>query len=104
MSGAVNAFSPLGASVAVTAPSGSSSSSTALPGAGGCAAQVYNASSAPVTIAFSTTSGGATATATTELISPSLTRVVSMPYNSSDVAVYGIGGSGTVYIQRGDGI
>jgi hypothetical protein len=96
-------FAPLGISVAVTAGNGATSASTALPGAGGFTCKVTNTIAFPVSVVFSNTSGGAVATATNEIVPANAERMVSIPYNTIDVAAYGIGGTGTVYFQRGDG-
>ena len=98
------AFQPLGITASIAAPSGASSASTTLPGVGGSALRVYNATAFPITWAISTTPGGAAATGSSTTVAAGLTEVFSMPLGTTDVAVYGIGGTGTVYLQRGDGI
>jgi len=99
-----SSFSPLGVAVAVTAPNGSASASTTLPGAGGTSAMVTNGVNAPISLGFATVAGGAAATATSFVIGPSQTRVVGIPTGTTDVSVWGIGATGTVYVQRGDGL
>jgi hypothetical protein len=97
-------FSPLGASVTVVAPSGSSSASTTLPGTGGFAARVFNEAAVPITVRFAQVAGGATALATDLTIGAGLAEVVGIGFGTTDVAVYGIGGTGNVVIQRGEGL
>lgn len=104
MSGGTNAFSPLGATVPVAAGNGATSASTALPGSGGLSAKVHNANTVPSTIVFSSVSGGAVALATSLEIAAGLTEVISLPFGTVDVACYGIGAAGTVYVTRGDGV
>lgn len=96
-------FGPLGASVAVTAPSGSGSTSTTIPGAGGDVAHITNTVAFPVSLIFSTTAGGAVGTATGVTIPASSIGNVSIPIGTTDVSVWGIGGTGAVYVQRGSG-
>ena len=97
-------FSPMGAGLTLTAPSGSSSASTALPGVGGHSLKVTNGNTVPITVAWSTTSGGAAATANSLVVNTGLTEIFSIPDGTSDVAVYGIGAAGSVYLNRGEGM
>jgi len=96
-------FSPLGAAVAVTAPSGSGSASIALPGSGGHSCKVTNTIAFPVSVTFSTVSGGAVVTATSIILCASESRVIGIPDGTSDCAAWGIGGTGSVYFNRGEG-
>lgn len=97
------AFGGLGAPVAITAPNGSSSASTALPGVGGDACLIQNLMANSISVEFSNVSGGAVAGATNIIIRNASFRVVAMPIDTVDVAVRGLGGTGTVYFQRGSG-
>jgi hypothetical protein len=65
---------------------------------------VYNTSANAVTLAFSTVVGGAVAAITNVIFAPGLTDVTGIPINTTDVAAYGVGAAGTVYVQRGQGI
>jgi hypothetical protein len=96
-------FSPLGASVPIVYPSGSGSVSTTIPGAGGDSCRLVNTAAFPVSVIFGQNVGGAVATATGYILNASEDKVVSMPLGASDIAVWGIGGTGTVYAQRGGG-
>ena len=102
-SGNQNAFSPLGASVTVVAPNGSSSASTALPGSGGFSCKVNNQCTGPVHVAFSTVSGGAAALANSLEVAAGITEVFGIPFGTADVAVWGEGVTGNVSFTRGDG-
>lgn len=102
--GSPSVFGPLGASVTLAAPSGSSSGSTTLPGAGGFVCKVINESTAPVTIGFSGTAGAAVAVVAGPTINAGVSELVAMPFGTVDFALYGVGGTGSVVVQRGDGI
>lgn len=102
--GSPSVFGPLGASATLAAPTGASSTSTALPGAGGFVCKVINESLSPVTIAFSGTSGGAVAVAAGPTINAGVSELVAMPFGTVDFALWGVGGTGNVVVQRGDGI
>src|SRR5215469_9867060 len=96
-------FSPLGASVSVTAPSGSGSASTTIPGAGGDVCHISNTVAFPVSLVFSQTAGGAVGSGTGIIVPASAVSNVSMPIGTTDVSIWGIGGTGAVYVQRGSG-
>lgn len=97
-------FSPVAQSVLISAPSGSSSASTGLPGAGaGAVLQVYDAGTVPIAWVSSNLPGGATATATSNVVSPGGTAYFFVGTGVFDVAAYGIGGSASVYFQLGNG-
>lgn len=97
-------FTPAGATISVSAPNGSSSASTTLPGAGfGGTVQVYDAGSVPIAFAFANIPGGATATASSTVVAPGTTAYFYIGTNAFDVAAYGIGGTATVYFQLGNG-
>lgn len=97
-------WAPLGAAASLTPPNGSSSASTALPGSGGDSVQVTNTGTVAVAIKFSNVSGGAVATATGDFVIPGSTqRVIAMPIGTVDFALWGVGVSSTVYVQRGSG-
>jgi hypothetical protein len=97
-------FSPLGAALTLSAPNGSSSASTTLPGAGGDTCKVTNENTVPSTVAFSTVVGGAVAASTSLLVNTGLTEIFSIPIGTTDVAVYGVGAVGNVVLQRGSGM
>lgn len=97
-------FSPLGATVTVTAPNGSSSASTTLPGAGGLSCKVTNLNTTPITVVFSQVVGGAAALVNSLLVNTGLTEIFSLPFGTTDVAVWGVGAAGSVVLQRGDGM
>jgi hypothetical protein len=100
-----SAFGALGAPSTVSAPNGSSSASTPLPGLGGFSAKVINENASPITVIFSGVSGGAVATANTgTTVNAGVSEIVALPYNTVDYAVFGVGGVGNVVVQRGDGI
>jgi hypothetical protein len=98
------AFSPLGASATLVAPSGGTSASTTLPGIGGNACRIYNNGTVPVTIHFGQTAGTAVALATDTQIPPGAVEVLGMPNGCTDFALWGIGGAGSAVVQRGDGM
>jgi hypothetical protein len=96
-------FSPLGASVALVYPLGSGLGSTALPGAGGDSCRLVNTAAFPVSVTFAQVAGGAVGSATGMILNASEDKVVSIPIGTTDINVWGIGGTGTVYAQRGGG-
>jgi hypothetical protein len=97
-------FSPLANAVTVGAGNGATSASTTLPGVGGDTCKVTNLNTVPVTIAFATVAGGATAIANGLVVNTGLTEIFSIPQGTTDVAAYGIGAAGNVVFQRGSGM
>jgi hypothetical protein len=111
-------FSALGASVAVTAPSGSGSAVVTLPGGnaqtinnpampqfvaqGGDTCKVTNTAAVPVSVLISN-GAGTVATTSNEIIPANSERVIAIPLDATSVSAFGIGGTGTVNFQRGGG-
>lgn len=97
-------FNPVAQSIAITAPNGASSASETLPGAsGGDTIQVYDSGSVPITWVVSSVPGAALATASSTIVPPGIAAYFYLAPGSHDVAVYGVGGTATVYVQAGIG-
>lgn len=97
-------FSATASTVSITAPNGSSSAATTLPGNTftGNTVQVYNAGSVAATIAFS---DGANASAASNSlpVGAGQTLYYSISPLTSTVAAYGVGGTPNVSFTRGNG-
>ncbi|HET9109090.1 MAG TPA: hypothetical protein VFN79_18080 [Steroidobacteraceae bacterium] len=97
-------FNPIAQSIAITAPNGSSSASETLPGASGAdTIQVYDNGSVPITWVVSSVPGAALATSSSTIVPPGIAAYFYIGPGAHDVAVYGIGGAATVYVQAGLG-
>lgn len=98
------AFSPLGNALTLLAPNNSATASTTLPGQGGGSLKIVNEAAVAITVAVSTVAGGAVPTVNNFTVNAGISELMSLPFNTVDVAVFGVGGTGNVVVQRGDGI
>lgn len=98
-------FTGTGNQISISAPNGSSSASTTLPGApfSGGSIMISNTGAVPVTFRASDTAGGAVAVSNGSVIPANTVLYFGLSVTATDVAVYGIGGTATVFLQRGNG-